>query len=383
MVVPTKLRMGMVGGGPGSGIAQSHRIAIGLDNRFALVAGAFSRDFDKSREMGRDLAIAPDRVYRTFREMADAEADRADGIDCVSIVTPHNSHYEIAKAFLEHGLNVVCDKPLTLRLDHAEELHRLVEATGAVFGLTHNYAGYPMVRHAARLVRDGAFGAVRVVQVEHAHGKPLAPQRLWRADPAVADEASVMFDLGTHAHHLLRFVTGLEVTQVSAQLTKMVPDRAIFDNAHVQLCMDNRAVGSLWASMVALGNEHGLHIRVYGETGSLDWRHDDPQHLVLRDGDGTARTLAQGQAGLSAEAARYGRAGLGHPEGFFAAFANLYTEVADAIWARKGGRVFEKPALGCPTVLDGVIGVRFVEAAKQSNAADGAWTDATPTLLHE
>ena len=376
-MVPDKLRIGMVGGGPGASIAGAHRIGMGLDNRFELVAGAFSRDFNKSRETGRTLGIVPDRVYRSYRDMADAEADRPDGIDCVSIVTPHNSHYEIAKAFLERRTNVVCDKPLTLSLEEALELHRLVEEVGAVFGLTHNYSGYAMVRHAARLVRDGTLGKVRLVQVEHAHGKRIAPQQSWRTDPAVADEASVMFDLGTHAHHLLRFVTGLEVTEVSAQMSKIVPNRVIFDNAHVNLRLERGAVGSLWASMAAAGHEHGLRIRVYGETGSLMWQHEDPHHLVLRDADGTAKTLAQGQAGLSNDATRYARAGLGHPEGFFAAFANLYTEVADAILAQKSGEVFDKPALGCPTVRDGAIGVRFVQATKESNAAAGQWTDAT------
>ena len=379
-MVGNRLRVGMVGGGPGSGIGLSHRIAMRMDDRFEMVAGAFSRDYEKSCAAGRELGIAADRVYRTYGEMADAEAARDDGIDCVVIVTPHDSHFAVAKAFLGHRIHIVCDKPLTLRLDDALALDRLVRETGVVFGLTHNYSGYPMVREAARLVRDGAIGAVRTVQVEHAHGKPLAPQRQWRADPAIADEASVMFDLGTHAHHLLRFVTGLEVTAVSAQLSTLIPDRAIFDNANVNLRLQGGAVGSLWASMAATGNEHGLQLRVYGDAGSLEWRHDDGHHLVVRDIDCTARILAQGQRGLAADAKRYERASHGHPEGTFAAFANLYTEVADAIVAHQHGTAFARPALGCPTVRDGVIGVRFVEATKQSHAAGGAWTDATLAL---
>ena len=370
-----RILAGMVGGGPGAGIGHSHRVAMRLDNRYALVAGAFSRDGEKSRQMGDELELPAERVYANFQQMAATEAGRDDGIACVAIVTPHNSHFEIAKAFLEHGMHVVCDKPLTVDLQQARDLQRLVNDTGLVFGLTHNYSGYAMVRHAARLVRDGALGKVRLVQVEHAHGRVLAPQRLWRADPAVADEASVMFDLGTHAQHMVRFITGLEVTAVSAALHRIIPGREIYDNANVNLRFDNGAVGSLWASMAAVGNEHGLRVRVYGENGSIEWHHEDAQHLVVRDADARATTLAQGQAGLSADAERNARAALGHPEGFFAAFANLYSDVADAINAHQRGEPFQAPELGCPTVADGVEGVRFVEAVKRSNAAAGAWTD--------
>ena len=370
----------MVGGGPDSGIGESHRIAMRLDNRFQLVAGVFSRNPEKSRQTGRQLGIAPERVYGSYEHMADVEAERPDGIRCVAIATPHNSHFDIARRFIERNIHVICDKPLALTLDHALELHRLVDSTGTVLALTHNYSGYPMVRQAARMVRDGQIGDVRIVQVEHAHGKPLAPQRLWRTDPTVADKANVMFDLGTHAHHLARFVTGLEVSMVSAQLTTMVPGRAIYDNAHVHLRFDNGAVGSLWASMVAVGQEHGLRLRVFGETGSLHWRHEDAQHLLLRDRSATARVLVAGQSDLATEANRHVRVSAGHAEGFFAAFANLYSEFADAVRARDHGEPIDPPDLGFPTVRDGVIGVRFVEATKESHSADGAWTNAS--LMH-
>ena len=380
MAAHEQIPAGMVGGGPGSGIGESHRIAMRFDDRFQLVAGVFSRDSGKSRQVARHLGIAPERVYGSHEDMARAEARRSDGIRCVAIATPHNSHFEIARCFIERNIHVICDKPLALRLDHALELHRLVDATGTVLALTHNYSGYPMVRQAARMVRDGEIGDVRVVQVEHAHGKTLAPQRLWRTDPAVADKANVMFDLGTHAHHLARFVTGLEVSMVSAHLTTMVPGREIYDNAHLHLRFDNGAVGSLWASMVAVGQEHGLRLRVFGETGSLHWRHEDAQHLVLRDRNAAARVLAAGQPNLAPEASRHVRVSAGHAEGFFAAFANLYSEVADAILARERGNPFHSPEFGFPTVRDGVIGVRFVEASKESHAAAGAWTDAGITI---
>ena len=370
----------MVGGGPGAGIGEAHRIAMRMDDRFELVAGAFSRDPVKSRQAGERLGIATERIYGTYLDMAVAESSRDDGAECVAVVTPHASHFEITRTFLERGFHVVCDKPLALSLDHALELHRLSLATQRILALTHNYSGYPMVRQAARLARDGAIGLLRVVQVEHAHGKPIAPQRIWRTDPAVAGEASVLLDLGTHAHHIARFATGLEVTAVSANMAKMVPGRTVFDNAHINLRFDNGAVGSLWVSMVAVGQEHGLRIRVFGDSGSLHWHHEDPHHLVHRDSNTTARVLAEGQPGMSSESSRHARVAAGHPEGFFAAFANLYTEVADAIRTRSRGQEIRPQDLGFPTVRDGVLGLRFVEAAQRSHDAGGAWTDATIAL---
>ena len=365
----------MIGGGPGSAIGLSHRIAMRMDDRFELVAAVFSRDYDKSCQTADELAMDRDRIYPTYSAMVDAESARDDGIECVVIVTPHDSHFEIAKCFLNTGVHVVCDKPLTLKLEDAIELAQLVKDTGLVFGLTHNYSGYPMVRHAARLVRDGAIGNLRVVQVEHAHGKPLAAHRIWRIDPATGGKASVMYDLGTHAHHLLRFVTGLEVVSVSANLTTMIPDREVFDNAHVNLRLEQGVVGSLWASMAATGNEHGLRFRVYGDQGALEWRHEDAHHLLLRQADSTIQTMTQSQAGLSEDASRHDRVSLGHPEGVFASFANLYSEVADQIAAFKSNQPLESLELGYPTVRDGVIGVGFVVAVEQSSASDGAWTE--------
>jgi predicted dehydrogenase len=377
-----KVRVGMVGGGPGAGIAETHRIAMRLDDRYVIVAGVFSRDRQKSLAAARKLNIPEDRVYSDYAVMAEAESGRKDNrIDAVVIVTDTASHYEIARKFLETGINVICDKPLCLKLAEAKTLKGLVEKNGLIFCLTHNYSGYAMVRQAARMVRNGDIGKVKVVQAEHASGwaarlleKEGHPRVAWRTDPNVLGDASVLYDLGTHAHQLSRFVTGLEVTEVAAEMNQIVEGRAIKDNANLLLRFSNGARGTLWASMAAAGNEHGLRIRVYGDRGSLAWRHEDPHHLHYCPVDGAPQLLAQGAEWLSADAQRWTRVGLGHPEGFFEAFANLYTEVADALLAKSEGIPYAKSDLSFPDVTDGVQGVAFVESAMGSYAKGGLWT---------
>jgi predicted dehydrogenase len=377
-----RIRVGMVGGGPGAGIAETHRTAMRLDDKCVLIAGVFSRDSGKSRAAARLLRIDPDRVYPDYSVMAEVESKReSDRIDVAVIVTRTNSHFEIAKKFLQSGIQVICDKPLCLSLPEAKELKRLAEEKELILCLTHNYSGYAMVRHAARMVRNGDLGKVCVVQAEHASGwaaKLLEnqghPQAAWRTDPALSGDASVLFDLGTHAHQLARFVTGLEVTEVAAELNQIVQGRAIKDNANLLLRFSNGARGTLWASMAAIGNEHGLRIRVYGDRGSLAWHHEDPCHLRYCPLDGPQQILAQGADGLSAEAKRWTRAGLGHPEGFFESFANIYTEVAEAILAKSEGRAYIKDELGFPDASDGARGVAFVESAMRSFASGGVWT---------
>jgi predicted dehydrogenase len=372
----------MVGGGPGAGIAETHRTAMRLDDKCVLVAGVFSRDSEKSRGAARQLRIDPDRVYPDYSVMAEVESKReSDRIDVAVIVTRTDSHFEITKKFLQSGIQVICDKPLCLSLTQAKELKRLAEEKELLLCLTHNYSGYAMVRHAARMVRNGDLGKVCVVQAEHASGwaaKLLEnqghPQAAWRTDPVLSGDASVLFDLGTHAHQLARFVTGLEVTEVAAELSQIVQGRAIKDNANLLLRFSNGARGTLWASMAAIGNEHGLRIRVYGDRGSLAWHHEDPCHLRYCPLDGPQQILAQGADGLSVEAKRWTRAGLGHPEGFFESFANIYTEVAEAILAKSEGRPYAKAELGFPDASDGARGVAFVESAMRSFASGGVWT---------
>jgi len=379
---PRRIRVGMVGGGPGAGIAEAHRTAMRLDDKCVLIAGVFSRDSEKSRRAARLLRIDLDRVYPDYSVMAEVESKReSDRIDVAVIVTRTDSHFEIAKKFLQSGIQVICDKPLCLSLTEAKELKRLAEEKELILCLTHNYSGYAMFRHAARMVRNGDLGKVCVVQAEHASGwaaklleKQGHPQAAWRTDPVLSGDASVLFDLGTHAHQLARFVTGLEVTEVAAEMSQIVQGRAIKDNANLLLRFSNGARGTLWASMAAIGNEHGLRIRVYGDRGSLAWHHEDPCHLRYCPLDGPEQILAQGADGLSAEAKRWTRAGLGHPEGFFESFANIYTEVAEAILAKSEGRPYTKAELGFPDASDGARGVAFVESAMRSFASGGVWT---------
>ena len=375
-----RLSAGMVGGGDGADIGKTHRHAMRLDDRYTLSAGVFGRDPASSARMARELGIPVQRTYPDHRQMAEAEAARPDGVDVVAIATPNDSHFEIAAAFLGAGISVVCEKPLTGDSRSAAELVALADSTGAILAVPHCYSSYAMVRHAARMVRDGALGGIRFVAVEHASGWAATPlettghkQAGWRTDPAVAGQASVVADLGTHAFHLLRYITGLEATRVSAALSTLVPGRRVYDNANVRLQLSNGAPATLWASMAATGNEHGLRIRVFGETAAVEWRHEDPHHLTVRTLDGGTTLLAHGMSGLSEDAARLTRPGLGHPEGFLEAFANFYGDLADHLHARRDGAALPQRELTIPTGVDGLVGVQFVEATAASHAQDSAW----------
>lgn len=376
----SRLSAGMVGGGHGADIGKTHRLAMRLDDRYQLVAGVFGRDPALSAELAQGLGVPVDRTYRDYREMAQREAARADGIDVVAVTTPNDSHFEIAATFLAAGIHVVCEKPLTMDSGTAAELTRLAAQHGAVLAVPHCYSAYAMVRQAARMVRDGALGSLRHVEVEHASGWAATAleatghkQAGWRTDPAVGGRASVVGDLGTHAYHLVRYITGLRAERVSAQLATLVPGRRVFDDATVQLRLTGGVPGRLWASMAATGHNHGLRIRVFGDQGSLEWQHEDPHHLVVQNLAGETTILAQGVPTLSEDAARLTRVGLGHPEGFVEAFGNFYRDVADEVRARRDGLPSTVRELSFPTGVDGLIGVQFVEAVAASHDADGAW----------
>ena len=377
----------MVGGGPGSNIGDTHRRAASFDGRYTLLAGVFASDPARSRAFAESLEIAPDRRYGSWEEMAEREGARKDGVEVVAIMTPNASHHPIAKAFLERGIDVICDKPLTTGLDDALDLLRLARRTGLVFAVTYNYTGYPMVRQAREMIRSGELGDIRLVQVEHASGWAATlleasghKQATWRTNPSIAGKSAVVGDIGTHAHHLARFVTGLEVTELSAELSTVVPGRKSDDNAHVKLRFTNGARGLMWVSMAATGNLHGQRIRVFGEKASLEWIQEQPEQLHLRPLDGPHRVLSRGCGYLSAAAQRATRLWPGHPEGFLEAFANLYAGAADAVLARRDDAPLDRSALSFPTVEDGVLGVKFVEAAVESSRRDGAWVDATVDL---
>lgn len=357
----------MVGGGPGAMIGAAHRHGMWLDNQYVLAAGVFGRDVDASRAFADRMGV--ESVYADYQQMADAE----NGLDVVAVVTPNDSHFEIARAFLDKGVAVVCEKPLTNDSRSAADLVAIAESNDVILAVPHIYSAYAMVRQAARMVRDGALGRVRFVAAEHASGWAAADVDQWRMDPDRGGVATAVADVGTHAFHLLRYITGLEAARVSAELSTVVPGRRVFDNADIRLTLSNGAPATVWATMAATGHEHGLNIRVFGDEASLHWRHEDPQHLTIRDLDGGTTVLAQGMRTLSDDATRLTRVGLGHPEGFLEAFANFYTDLAELLRARRDGRRPQARDLSIPTGVDGLIGVQFVEAAVASHATDAAW----------
>ncbi len=376
-----RLRLGMVGGGPGGFIGAVHRIAARLDDRFELVAAALSSDPERSRSAGLDLHIAPDRAYRSFSEMAAAEAARKDRIDAVAIVTPNHLHHAPAKAFLEAGIHVICDKPLTTTLEDALDLASVVHRTGLLFAVTHNYTGHPLVRQARQMIALAELGPLRLVQVEYAQDWLATPlertgqkQAAWRTDPAQSGPAGSLGDIGTHAYNLACFVTGLKCGELAAELTAFVPGRRLDDNVQIMLRFSEGARGMLWASQVATGNQNNLRLRVYGEKAGLEWRQENPNCLWFA-ALGKAPTLIY-RAGPAATpvAAHASRVPAGHPEGYLEAFAQLYTDFAEQISARLEGRTPDPASLLVPTVEDGVAGVRFIAAVIESSRRNSAWT---------
>lgn len=382
-----RLRLGMVGGGQASLIGETHRMAARLDDRYELMAGCFSSNAERGRAAGVALLLAGERCYADFRQMAEAESRRSDGIDVVTICTPPDSHHAIAAEFLRRGVDVICDKPMTSTVAEALDLVKVVRQTGRLFCLTHNYTGYPMVREARARIAAGAIGAVRLAVVEFPIGtarmtveEPDPARRHWRFDPARVGKQGILGEVGTHVHHMASFVTGLEVVAVSATMTTFTPRRQVFDNAFLTVRFANGAQGTMWSSYVAAGSEHGLSFRIHGEKGGLAWRQEDPNELWLSPSDGPRQRLSRGQDGLSAAADHATRIRIGHPEAFTEAFANLYRDFADAMMARRLGLTADPLLLDFPTVEDGARTIRLIEAATASNERNGAWVDASLDL---
>ena len=374
-----KIRLGMVGGGSGAFIGGVHRMAARIDDHFDLVAGALSSTAEKSLASGRELGLDPERCYGSFEEMAAREAARPDGIEAVSIVTPNHVHYPAAKAFLERGIHVICDKPLTSSLEDAKKLKSVADKARALFVLTHNYTGYPMVRQAREMVAGGQLGQIRVVQVEYAQDwlteaveQTGAKQAVWRTDPKQSGVGGAIGDIGTHAFNLASFVTGLTLDSLAADLDSFVDGRRVDDNGHVLLRFAGGAKGMLWCSQVAPGNENALKLRVYGTKGGLEWEQENPNYLWFTPFGEQKRLVTRNGAGSGQAAARVSRIPGGHPEGYLEAFATIYTEAAAAINAAKSGAPLD-PAVTYPTIDDGVKGVAFVEACVASSKKDGAW----------
>ncbi len=378
-----RIRLGMVGGGSGAFIGAVHRIAARLDDQYELVAGALSSSPEKAAQSARELGLDPSRSYGSFKEMAIREAKLKNGIEAVAIVTPNHVHYEAAKEFLKRGIHVICDKPLTSTLADARKLKKLTEESDALFVLTHNYTGYPMVRQAREMVQNGELGAIRLVQMEYPQDwltedieSSGQKQAAWRTDPAKSGAGGSTGDIGTHAYNLGCFVSGLELEELSADLDSFVPGRRLDDNAHVMLRFAEkdgvRAKGTLWCSQVAPGHENGLKVRVYGTKGGLEWVQADPNYLWYTPFGEPKRLITRGGAGSGAAAARVSRVPSGHPEGYLEGFANIYCEAARAIHAKRNGEKVD-PAVTYPTVDDGLKGMLFVDACVQSSKRNGAW----------
>jgi predicted dehydrogenase len=376
-----RIRLGMVGGGQGAFIGAVHRMAARLDDHYCLVAAALSSDPDRAAASAQELGLDESRSYADFAAMARAEAARDDGIEAVAIVTPNHLHHAIAKAFLDAGIHVICDKPMTLTSEQGEELVGVAARKKRILAVTYNYTGYPMVRQARAMVANGELGRIRVVQVEYVQDwlsedleSSGQKQASWRTDPKRSGAGGCVGDIGTHAYHLACFVSGQQVTGLCAELTSFVDGRILDDNAQIMLRFESGARGMLWASQVAPGNENNLQLRIYGEKGGLKWRQEEPNTLVFSPLGESPRKISRGGSGAGQEAARVTRIPAGHPEGYLEGFATIYSEVAAAIVAARNN---ERPGVEVlyPTGTDGVKGVRFVEAAVRSSRSGATWVE--------
>jgi len=374
----SRIRLGMVGGGNDAFIGGVHRIASRLDDKFTLVAGALSSTAEKAQASGAALGLAPDRTYDDFKKMAIREARLKNGIEAVAIVTPNHVHYAAAREFLKRGIHVICDKPLTSTLPDAKKLVKAVESSNALFILTHNYTGYPMIRQARDMILGGELGKIRVVQVEYPQDWLTTHQDIkqaeWRTDPERSGAGGSTGDIGTHAFNLACFVTGLELESLAADLQAFVEGRRVDDNAHVMLRFRGGARGMLWSSQVAPGNENALRLRVYGEKGGLEWAQEDPNYLWHSPFEQPKRLITRQGAGAGEAATRVSRIPPGHPEGYLEGFATIYSEAAAAIMAARRGEPCPEDVI-YPTVYDGLKGVQFIDACVRSSARNAAWVN--------
>ena len=379
-----KLRMGMVGGGQGAFIGGVHRTVAIMDGQIDLVAGCFSQDPENTRTTGAQLYLDPGRLHETYADMARAEAalPADERIDFVSIVTPNVSHFPIARAFLDAGIHVVCDKPMTYTLEEAEQLADLVAQSGLVFGLTHNYTGHPMVRHARELFRSGQMGTVRKVIVEYLQDFLMVPheklgmkQAQWRVDPAQSGIAGTMGDLGTHCFNLVEYITGDPVVGLCADKSTFLPDRTLDEDVNALLRFQGGGKGVLSISQVSTGEENGFTLRVYASEGAVKWRQEEPNYLEVSRYGEPRQTLSRGQGYLSDVAAAASRIPTGHPEGYLEAFATIYNGVAEAIRAHLDGAPMRTEDYDFPTVYDGVRGMQFIYKTVESCENGSTWVD--------
>ncbi len=379
MIAARRIRLGMIGGGQDAFIGAVHRMAARLDDRYEFVAGALSSTPEKAVKSGIELGLDPARSYTDYPAMLRGEAARTDGIEVVAIVTPNHVHVPAAKACLAAGLHVICDKPLAANLVEARDLAAIAAKSDRIFAVTYNYTGYPMVRQARAMVATGEIGRLRVVQVEYAQDwlstrleESGQKQAAWRTDPARSGKGGAIGDIGTHAFNLAEFVAGNEIEALACDLQATVPGRKLDDNAQMLLRFRNGARGGLWASQIAVGHENGLRLRVYGETGGLEWRQEEPNALRFTHLGEPPRFLTRGASYNHADAARVTRIPTGHPEGYLEAFATIYAEIARDIAARRDAKPIPAGIL-YPGLADGLRGMAFIEAAIRSSEASGCW----------
>ncbi len=373
------IRYGMVGGGPNAFIGDVHRTAIRMNNDAQLVAGCFSRDYNKSLSFGKTLNIDEERLYSDFKEMAKKEAARKDGIQFVVCVTPNISHYEVCKAFLEAGINVVCDKPLTWTSEQSEELIKIQHKNSLLFGVTYTYTGYPAVKEMRNLVKKGEIGKIRFVNAEYPQGwlsepidenSKLAP---WRMDPKISGATNCLGDIGTHIENLVSFVTGLKISKVCARLDSLVEGRTLDDNASILVDYESGAKGLYWSSQIAQGYDNAVRIRVFGEKGSLEWVQEDPDHFILTTNDCAKRIVSRGRDEFDPSAQKYSRLPAGHQEGIYEAFANIYKAYISALNKSLNNEIIDEDEVDYPTALMGLDGVKYVEKCLLSNEKGSIW----------
>ncbi len=383
----TRLNWGMIGGGEGSQIGPVHRMSSTLDGTYAMAAGALDIDPARGKDFARRLGIAPERAYGDWREMLAGEKDRADRLDLVTVATPNSTHYEITRAFLEAGINVLCEKPMTVSVEEAEDIAATARRTGTICAVNYGYTGYPLVRHMRAMVARGDLGRIRLIVVEFSHGFHADaadagnPRMRWRYDPAQAGISGQFADCGIHALHMAGYVSGENAHELSADFASTVTSRKLEDDAMVNVRMDGGTRVRLWTSSVAVGSFHGLNIRVFGEKGGLRWAQQWPDQLHWTPVNGRTEILERGSGGLSPEAERATRIATGHSEGMLVAFANIYADLAEAIRARREGRSPDPLFCHYPTATDGLRSIAAIRAAVSSAAQGGQWTDARPPSL--
>jgi len=382
-----KLNWGMIGGGEGSQIGPAHRLGAGLDNAFDFVAGALDHRPDVGRDYAQRIGIDATRAYGDWQEMLEGEKNRPDRVDLVTIATPNATHYEIAKAFLENGFNVLCEKPMTMLVEEGEDIVRIARENGKICAVNYGYTGYSLVRHMKAMVARGDLGRIRLVVAEFAHGHHADaadadnPRVRWRYDPQQAGVSAQFADCGIHALHMASFVTGQEVTKLSSDFVSCIESRELEDDAMVNFRMDGGTTGRLWTSSVAIGRQHGLTIQVFGEKGGLRWAQEQPNQLHYMPLNERLQIIERGEANLSPEADRASRVTIGHAEGMPLAFANIYTDLAEAIAAQKEGRNADPAACFYPKAEDGLRSMAAVHAAVASAKAQGEWVDARPPMF--